>query len=166
MEYESKTGERLSFTPDEYKRLIELGVLPNPGRSVASNNKHEVDGHKKLKTNQEDDQLIDPDLFFLDLSPLMAKILHSLIQHGGEITQLQLTQEMGKSGQSLRRPNGALNNRIREASAGRIKEFYKVREPNRNNGQTDRTYSITPEILEFLRVNFDEIPSGGQPEEV
>jgi hypothetical protein len=160
-----RNGDKLTCTPDEYARLVELGVVRQDVPFVTNKNIgiSESNRAEERRIDQEGKPFIDPDQFFTRISKTMARILSSLIEHGGRIAQSTLTQEIdanGKSlhGKSLRRPNGALNVRIRQASAGRIKGFYEVHESDKANGDADRIYTVSPEILQFLQANVDKIP--------
>jgi hypothetical protein len=94
---------------------------------------------------------IDAQLFFRDVSPLMAAAMLACIKHDGILKQADLLEAMGVKGPSLRRCNGGLNNRIRVASNRQIQTFFTVQERTKDSGLADRVYTVRPEVLRFLR---------------
>lgn len=98
---------------------------------------------------------IDSDLFFRAISRSMARIMLVFLGHGGRVEQSRLLTETGLTGTALRRPNGALNQRIRDASLGRLQEFYSVKLGSNNT----RLFEVSVEILQFLRTHEARIRS-------
>ena len=125
-------------TPDECReymakerdsRASETNNLPelssSRGLSKASsepNGRDIVPGHDRVIRRS-----IEADRFFKSISTSMARIMLAFIKHQGKLAMSELIFETGvNSGSSLRKPGGALNDRMRVASSGRIQEFYSV----------------------------------------
>jgi hypothetical protein len=164
-------GCEIECTPEEYAQLKKLDALPNSrgrkdGASVGSDTSNgHVGKHNQRITEdgtdgaasqrQQSINTIDTERFFRKPTRSMARIMLAYINHEGAISLSQLLAETGaSSGSSLRKPNGALSERIRTASLDRIREFHTAQEArNEVNGHTERIYRIDPEVLEFLRAN-------------
>ena len=164
-------GCEIECTPEEYKQLKELDALPSlrgrkeslslgSDRSNGHVSKHKqqiMDNGADGDASQSQDSIntIDTELFFRKPTRPMARIMLAYINHEGVISLSRLLAETGASGgSSLRKPNGALNERIRTASLNRIRQFHTAHEAtNEVSGQTERIYRIDPEVLEFLRAN-------------
>jgi len=151
-------------TPQELHQLIALGAFSPAANGVEptlrngiylgmSSAPHEAAVPAPRLGLQQERQL-NGDLFFRDVTPLMAAIMVAHMSYNGRIRQSQLLGETGiESGLSLRRPNGALNRRVRDASAGMISGFFRVEEPDRDGGISERVFVTNPEVLAFLRAN-------------
>jgi hypothetical protein len=155
-------------TPEELVRLIALGAFSRRANGVEPlvrngtylggiDAQHEAPisapragAHQETELNRE--------VFFRDITPFMAAIMLAHMNHDGRIRQSQLLSETGiQSGLSLRRPNGALNRRVRDASSCRIPGFCKVEEADRTGAVAERVFVTNPEVLAFMRANTQKI---------
>jgi hypothetical protein len=131
---------------------------------VRHQNKYDYDEDDRQRADTRSDEetsnnsiVIDENLFFHGVSPLMAEVMLAHYKYGGELSQSQLNEETGKSGPALRRPNGALNDRVRVATGGKLKRFSVVVESNLSNNAPDRVYRTDENVLRFLGRNLTRI---------
>jgi hypothetical protein len=155
----------VTCTPEELDHLLRLNGIKELLRLTGGDSSNrpaqsECRAHPGDNGGREPNSLItnsvtiDTERFFRKPTRSMGQIMLAYLRHGGAISLRQLLQDTGfRSGGSLRKPNGALNERMRTASANRIHEFNTVHEATSENGGSERVYKVSPEVLEFLRAN-------------
>ena len=117
---------KATCNPDEFAQLVKLGVftVSNPG--IASQDLAPTTGGmapaepqslaaEAIASSAESSNQIDVNTFFESISSSMGKIAITVLRCGGTIKQSELVEKTGIRGAALRRPNGALNKRIRRA---------------------------------------------------
>jgi hypothetical protein len=152
---------RVTCTVDEFTELLKNGVLsgkqpytgvhmqqssfiPEPGEADTAV------GADSIPTAQNGHE-ISEDVFFKSITPSMAKIAIALSRHEGTIKKSDLLKEAGLSGPGLRRPIGALNDRMRRATQGRIQHFLEVQQPDLENGLPEPVYTVSEPVMGFIR---------------
>lgn len=160
----------LDLTPEEYIKLIELeAVRVDRANGSAGGSMSEQRDDSGLRNGKErlsagvqprNGRFINSDIFFKKrTTSSMARIMLAFLAHEGKVTLSELLGHTRlKSGSSLRKPNGALNDRIRAASSNRIHEFYIVQINSvEEGGDAERVYVTTPEVLDFISANESRI---------
>ena len=164
----------LDLTPEEYLRLLALEsvqtrrVTPGTGDDDADQLTRSPSHGAELSNAAESDSHVEnpirTEVFFRKPSPSMARILLAFIAHSGKLSMSEMLSETGlENGSSLRKPGGALNARMREASSNRIQEFYSVRQNSNGNEESERIYVISPEVLDFIKEHAGRIRALASP---
>jgi hypothetical protein len=163
----------IECTPVEFAQLQELGALSNLRQEFGGDHSYVSSQLAKVQNGKFDETVklngfsetasarktyvngLKAELFFRKCTQAMARIMLAYLKHDGKISLTELLAETGMTdGRSLRKPNGALSDRIRAASSNRIREFHTAQQiTNNGESRSERLYTISPTVLEFLKAN-------------